>query len=161
MRPPYAGWQSKRDLGTVVSEASSHHELGALNHHVEGSSDRSFGLVFAAVFALIAAYAAWHGGKWWPIELALSAAFLGVALTRPSLLAPLNRWWTKLGLLLGAIVAPVVMGLVYFGLITPLALIARLVGKDFLRLKREPAARTYWLARTGPPPARDSLRDQF
>jgi hypothetical protein len=85
-----------------------------------------------------------------------------LALTRPALLAPLNRTWTRVGLLLGAVVAPIVMALVYFAVITPMALIARLFGKDFLRLARDPAAPTYWLARTVQDhhtPTR--LRDQF
>jgi hypothetical protein len=76
-------------------------------------------------------------------------------------MAPLNRAWTRLGLLLGAIVAPIVMGVIYFGLITPMALLARLLGKDFLRLKGDPEAATYWLPRQDPRPSPERLRDQF
>lgn len=144
-----------------VTETTSHHEFGASHHEVETSSDRSFGFVFAGFLALVTGYQAWRGASWWPAPLVLAMAFLGFALVRPALLAPLNRAWTKLGLLLGAIVAPIVMGVVYFGVITPMALIARLLGKDFLRLARDPAAATYWLPRTGEPPGRERLRDQF
>ena len=144
-----------------MTKTTSHHEFGESHHEVETSSDRSFGLVFAGFFALIAAYQGWRGATWWPVALGFAGAFLTLALGRPAMLAPFNRWWTKLGLLLGAIVAPIVMGIVYFGLITPLAALARLVGKDFLRLKTDPAARTYWLPRTGDVPGRERLRDQF
>ena len=93
--------------------------------------------------------------------LSVPRLFLILALVQPKLLAPLNRAWTRFGLLLGAIVAPIVMGVIYFGLITPMALLARLLGKDFLRLKRDPAAATYWLQRQDPRPSPERLRDQF
>lgn len=144
-----------------MTKTTGHHEFATSHQEVEGSSDRSFGLVFAGFFAFVDVYQGWRGAGWWPVALALAAVFLTLALTRPALLAPLNRWWTRLGLLLGAIVAPVVMGIIYFGLITPMAVLARLLGKDFLRLKADPAARTYWLPRTGDMPARERLRDQF
>src|SRR5438034_10060045 len=97
-----------------MAGTTRHHELGTAHHGIEGPSDRSFGLVFASVFALVAAYLAWRGNAWWPASLALSSAFLTFALARPSLLAPLNWLWTRLGLLIGAVVAPIVMAIVYF-----------------------------------------------
>ena len=144
-----------------MSQRSDHHEFGAAHQEIESSSDRSFGLVFAGVFTLLAGYLGWRGHGWWPALLAPAAVFLGLALTRPSLLAWPNWLWTRLGLLLGAIVAPIVMGLVYFAVFTPMALIARLLGKDFLRLRRDPAAPTYWLPRQDPQPTPERLRDQF
>lgn len=140
---------------------ASHHELGSVHHAVEPSSDRSFGLVFASVFGLIAAYMAWHGNAWWLVPLAAAPAFLIVALARPVLLAPLNAAWTRFGLLLSAIVAPIVMALIYFAFITPMAFIARLVGKDFLGLTRETRAATYWVLRRDSGQTPDRLRDQF
>ena len=144
-----------------MSQRSDHHEFGASHQAIETSSDRSFGLVFACVFALLAGYFGWRGHGWWPALLAAAAAFLGLALTRPSLLAWPNRLWTRLGLLLGAIVAPIVMGIVYFAVFTPMGLIARLLGKDFLRLRRDPSAPTYWLPRQDQQPTPERLRDQF
>lgn len=144
-----------------MSQRRDHHEFGAGHQEIETSSDRSFGLVFAAVFALLAAYFGWRGHAWWPGLLALAALFLVLALARPSLLAWPNWLWTRLGLLLGAIVAPIVMGIVYFAVFTPMGLIARLVGKDFLRLRRDRAAPTYWLPRRDRQPTPESLRDQF
>ncbi|HZT50031.1 MAG TPA: SxtJ family membrane protein [Hyphomicrobiaceae bacterium] len=145
-----------------MTQKGSHHELGTGHHAVQTSSDRSFGLVFAAAFALLALYLAWHGNAWWPTASMPAPLLLVIALTRPVLLAPFNRIWTRIGLALGAIVAPVVMAFVYFALITPMAVLARLLGKDFLRLARDPAAPTYWIVRRGQDhfePRR--LRDQF
>jgi hypothetical protein len=81
---------------------------------IETSSDRSFGIVFAVVFAIIGLWPFLFGGmvRWW--SLAIAAAFLAAALIRPAVLAPLNRLWTKFGLLLNGIVSPLVMGLLFF-----------------------------------------------
>ena len=144
-----------------MRQRSDHHELAASHQEIETSSDRSFGLVFAVVFALLAGYLGWRGHDWWPALLAPAAAFLVLALIRPTLLAWPNWLWTRLGLLLGAIVAPIVMGIIYFAVFTPMGLIARLIGKDFLRLRRDPAAPTYWLPRQDPQPTPERLRDQF
>ena len=144
-----------------MRQRSDHHELAAGHQEIETSSDRSFGLVFAVVFALLAGYFGWRGHDWWPALFAPAAAFLILALIRPTLLAWPNWLWTRLGLLLGAIVAPIVMGIIYFAVFTPMGLIARLVGKDFLRLRRDPAAPTYWLPRQDPQPTPERLRDQF
>lgn len=144
-----------------MKQAIGHHEFATAHHEIETSSDRSFGFVFTGALSLLAAYLAWKGSAWWPLPLPPALVFLILALVQPKLLAPLNRAWTRFGLLLGAIVAPVVMGVIYFGLITPMALLARLLGKDFLRLKRDPAAATYWLQRQDPRSSPERLRDQF
>lgn len=140
---------------------ASHHEFGARHEEIETSGDRSFGLVFATVFAFLAAYLFWRGSLCWPASTGISGVFLIAALLRASVLAPLNRLWTKLGLLLGAIVAPIVMGLIYFAVMTPMGAIARLFGKDFLRLRRDPRTSTYWLTRQDRSPEPERLRDQF
>ena len=144
-----------------MKQAIGHHEFATAHHEIETSSDRSFGFVFTGALSLLAAYLAWKGSAWWPLPLPPALVFLILALVQPRLLAPLNRAWTRLGLLLGVIVAPIVMGVIYFGLITPMALLARLLGKDFLRLKRDPAAATYWLQRQNPRSSPERLRDQF
>jgi hypothetical protein len=140
---------------------STHHEFGGSHQAIATASDRSFGLVFGAAFALITAAQFHRGGNWWPVTLGLSAVFLLIAFLRPALLAPLNRVWTKVGLLMGAVVAPIVMGVVYFGLITPMAQIARAFGVDFLRLRGDPKAVSYWLPRLDEDQTQDRLRDQF
>ena len=103
------------------SKSTSTHERLSDNETVKGSSDRSFGLVFAAVFTIIGLWPliSSSGVRWWSLAIAL--VFAGVAFARPSLLAPLNLLWTKFGLLLNRIVSPLVMGLLFFVVITPIA----------------------------------------
>lgn len=139
-----------------------HHEFQGGGHDkVEGSSNRSFGLVFATVFALLAGYNAWHAGRAWPWLAGIAAAFLVLALTLPAVLGPLNRIWMKVGLVLAMIINPIVLGLLFLVGFTPIALIARLVGKDFLRLRRQPDVTSYWIVREPPGPEPASMKDQF
>ena len=79
----------------------------------------------------------------------------------PRLLQPLNRLWFKLGLLLHHVVNPVIMALMFYGAMLPMALLLRWLGKDLLRLKREPEAQSYWIAREPPAPAPGSMSKQF
>lgn len=112
-------------------------------------SERNFGFVFAGVFFLFGVWPAIFSDdkiRWW--ALGLGSIFVAAGLLTPSILKPLNRAWFKLGLFLGGIIAPVVMMLVFFVAVTPTALIARLMGKDFLRLKRTTAAGgSFWIDR--------------
>ena len=137
------------------------HEDLKREQHVEGSPDRNFGLVFAVVFFLIGGLPLLHGEpvRWW--AFVASAVFLGIALARPSLLAGLNRLWTRLGVLLGKIVSPIALSLLYYGALTPVGVVMRLTGKDPLRLKRDASAGSYWIARTPPGPPPDSMTNQF
>jgi hypothetical protein len=124
-------------------------------------SNRSFGLVFAAFFSLVALLPAVHGGsvRWW--ALAVAAAFAAVALVVPRLLHPLNLVWFKLGLLLHRVVNPVIMAVMFYGAMLPMALLLRWLGKDLLRLKREPETASYWIPREPPAPAPGSMSKQF
>jgi hypothetical protein len=81
---------------------------------------------------------------------------------RPAVLGPLNRWWLQLGLLLQQrLVTPVIMALLFFGTVTPIALVLRLLGKDLLRLRLDREADSYWIERRPPGPAPDTMRNQF
>ena len=137
------------------------HELQSREEVIKGSSDRSFGIVFAVVFALIAAISWYHDGTHWHWWLGGSLVFALIAMARPPLLAPLNRLWTKFGLLLAAVVSPVVLGLVFYLCITPIGFLMRLFGKDPMRLRLEPEADTYWIRRDPPGPPPESLKNQF
>jgi len=97
--------------------------------------------------------------RWWSVAVAL--VFLTIAWRTPRLLAPLNRVWFRLGLLLHHAINPVVMGLLYGAAIIPIGLFLRASGKDLLRLKRDHAAKTYWISREPPGPARGSMSKQF
>src|SRR5947199_3896812 len=125
--------------------ATSTHEAFERDEHIVVGSDRSFGLVMAGAFAVLAALNAWHAGRAWPWTAALSAVFLAAALLRPAILNPLNRLWLKFGLLLHRIVNPVIMALLFYGTVLPTGLVLRAMGKDLLRLKREPDAASYWI----------------
>ena len=137
------------------------HEQLDRQHEVAVSSERSFGLVFAAVFGIVGAVRLWHGqgdAAWW---LGAAAAFAALALFWSAPLAPLNRRWARLGGLLHAIVNPVLMGLVFALAIVPTGLLLRLAGKDPLRLRRDPAAGTYWVACGGGANRAGGMKDQF
>lgn len=144
-----------------MADKAQTHEDFSRTEEIHGSSDRSFGLVFAGFFTIVGGLSLWRSGHWWPFAFPLAVAFAAIALARPALLAPLNRLWTKFGLLLSKIMNPVVLGLLFFVTLVPMGLFMRAMGKDLLRLKRDPAARSYWIERAppGPPPA--SMRNQY
>mgnify|MGYP006373907201 CR=1 FL=1 len=137
------------------------HENLNRDQHVEGSSDRAFGLVFAVVFLVIAGWPLFHGEaiRWWSAGVA--AMFALVALVKPALLAGLNRLWMKLGILLGKVVSPIALGILFYVVITPIGVMIRLTGKDPLRLKFEPDADSYWIPREPPGPPPGSMTQQF
>jgi predicted membrane metal-binding protein len=137
------------------------HEDFGREAEVAGSSDRSFGLVFAAVFAVIALWRLMGGGaaRFWPLGIA--AAFALVAMARPGLLAPLNRLWTRLGRLLHRVVSPLVMGMLFYLTVTPVGIVMRALGKDPLRLRPDPGAASYWIERDPPGPSPESMKNQF
>ena len=128
---------------------------------VEGSSDRSFGLVFTVFLLIVGLLPLLHGHvpRMW--ALALASAFLVAALVIPGVLAPLNRVWTKFGLLLHRIVSPVALGILFFGVVTPTGLLMRLFGKDPLHLRPDKNAASYWIVRTPPGPTAESFKNQF
>ncbi len=128
---------------------------------VKSSSNRSFGIVFAVVFAIIALWPLTDGGAARVWAAAIAGAFLVIALARPSLLAPLNRVWTVFGLMLHRITNPLIMGLVFYGAVTPTGLIMRALGKDPLRRRLDPGAESYWIDREPPGPAGDTMNHQF
>ena len=128
---------------------------------VKTASDRSFGVVFTVVFLIIAGWPMLSGGGVRGWSLALAGLFALAAGLRPVWLAPLNRQWTRLGLFLHRIVNPLVLGLIFILTIMPTGLVMRLLGKDPLRLKKDPAAASYWIERQPPGPAPESLPRQF
>jgi hypothetical protein len=123
------------------------------------SSDRSFGFVFAAVFTIIGCWPLihWAAPRWW--ALGIGAAFAAVALVRPQLLHLLNRAWLAFGRLLHRVVSPLVMGMVFFTVVTPTGWIMRWRGKDVLSLKRRPDLKSYWITRE--PSQTESMKNQF
>ena len=139
----------------------SSHEVFVRDEKIVTGSDRSFGLVMALALAAVTALNAWHSGKLWPWTGGLAALFVAAALLRPAVLHPLNLVWLRFGLLLHKVVNPVVMALLFYGTVLPTGLIMRLMGKDLLRLKRQPDADSYWIVRQPPGPSPETMRDQF
>jgi hypothetical protein len=137
------------------------HEDYSREEHVKAGTDRGFGLVFAGFFALISALSWWRGHTGWHYTLPLAAVFLVVAYAAPSVLAPLNKLWLKFGLLLYMVMNPLVLGLLFFITITPIGLVMRLFGKDFLRLRLDRQASSYWIDRQPPGPPPQSMKNQF
>lgn len=137
------------------------HESLEARHEPGGSTDRGFGLVMAAFFVVVALapLRAGHPMRIW--ALGAAASLLALALARPSLLHMPNLLWRRLGLLLGAVVNPIVLSLMFFLVFTPVALFLRLAGKDPLRLKKPKDARSYWIPREPPGPTPESMRLQF
>lgn len=124
-------------------------------------SDRSFGFTFATVFGLVGAWMLWRSNEYFVAAIATAAAFLVVALAVPRLLHPLNVAWMRLAALLNRIVSPIVMGAIYFAVLTPVAVAMRLRGRDELRRRFEPELSTYWIKRDPPGPDGSTFPRQF
>lgn len=137
------------------------HEDLSRNQTVKASSDRFFGLTFFAVCLIIALWPLLWRGAIQPIALGLALAFLAVSLVAPTWLAPLNRLWLKFGELLHRITSPIILGIMFFGVITPVGWLMRLAGKDLLRMKFDREAPSYWIKREPPGPDKTSLKRQF
>lgn len=125
-------------------------------------SNKKFGLLFAAIFLALALYANSKIEATLIIALLLltSGFFLFSSFFYQTLLTPLNKAWFMLGLALGKVVSPIVLGIIFFGLITPIALIAKLMGRDELKLKR-PKKSSYWSEPIGSNSDADSFKNQF
>ena len=128
---------------------------------IEMGSERSFGHVFAIAFTVIGLWPLIRGGASHLWALLTAAALLTLAYLRPAVLRPLNVIWFRLGLLLGAVVTPVVMGLLYATTFVPTSLILRLAGRDLLGLEREPDRVSYWVARDPPGGGQSTMKRQF
>lgn len=128
------------------------------NVDVQMGTERNFGIVFAVVFLIIGLFPLWGGGevRWWAVLVA--AAFVVVAFVAPAILKWPNRLWFKFGMLLGAIIAPIVMGLVFITTFVTIGIVMRLLGKDLLSQKLDPSAKSYWITRETPP---QPMKNQF
>ena len=121
------------------------------------SSNRNFGIVFFIVFLLIAIYPFLKGNDLRSWSLLISFVFLVLGLINSKILTPLNKLWFKFGLFLGKIVSPLVMGFIFFIVVTPIGIIMRLFRKDLLNLKYN-QKKTYWIDKTGP---KSKMKNQF
>ena len=120
-------------------------------------SNRSFGIVFFVVFLLIAIFPLLNHGDIRLWSLLLSFIFLILGLVNSKILTPLNKLWFKFGIFLGKIISPLIMGLIFFVVVTPIGLIMRLLKKDILALKYS-EQKSYWIEKTGP---KSKMKNQF
>ena len=110
-------------------------------------NNRSFGILFFIVFLLIGLYPILNEGKPNIYFLLLSLPFIILGLLNSKFLTPLNKAWLKLGEILGMIIAPIIMAIVYFAILTPISLLVRILGKDLLSIKFNKNLETYWINR--------------
>ena len=121
------------------------------------SSNRSFGFVFFVVFLIIALYPLTYSGeiRLWSVIISLIFLFLG--LINSKILTPLNKLWFRFGIFLGKIISPVIMGIIFFLVVTPIGLFMRLLGKDLLKLRYN-KNKSYWIEKTDP---KSKMKNQF
>ena len=120
-------------------------------------SNRNFGIVFFVVFLLIALYPFTYGGELRIWSLIISIILLILGFFNSKILAPLNKIWFKFGIFLGKIISPLIMGIIFFLVVTPIGLIMRLLGKDVLNLKYN-KNKSYWIEKNVP---KSKMKNQF
>ena len=124
---------------------------------VKISSNRSFGIVFFIVFLLIALYPLTYSEEIRVWSATVSLIFLVLGVFNSKILTPLNKLWFKFGIFLGKIISPIIMGIIFFLIVTPIGLLMRLFGKDVLNLKYN-KNKTYWIEKNGP---KSKMKNQF
>ena len=125
--------------------------------NVKTSSNKSFGIVFFLVFRLTSFYPLIKSEGIIILSLSISIIFLILGVINSNFLTPLNRIWFKFGLFLGKIISPIIMGIIFFLVVTPIGLIMRLFGKDVINLKFD-SNKSYWIEKTEP---KSKMKNQF
>ena len=128
-----------------------------MNKNTKLPTNKNFGIVFSIVFLIIALFPLINDENLRIWSLIVSTIFLFLGLINSKILTPLNKIWFKFGLILGKIVSPIIMGVIFFLVVTPTALIMRLVGKDLLNLKFN-KHKSYWIEKTG---SKSKMKNQF
>lgn len=141
---------------------SDFHEEYGREEEAKRPSERTFGVSVGIAFLLLAGLLLWRERLAWAAGLlAVGAILVLLALGAPRLLGPLNRCWMQLGMILHAFVTPVVMALLFYLTVTPVGLVMRLCGKDFVRLRIDRRAASYWIERRPPNSPPETMRQQF
>ena len=128
-----------------------------MEQKIKTSSNKSFGIVFFIVFLIIALYPMIKDGDIRLWSLIISLIFLILGLINSIILTPLNRLWFKFGIFLGKIISPIILGIIFFLVVTPTGILLRLFGKDVINLKYN-KNNSYWIKKTGP---KSKMKDQF
>ena len=127
------------------------------DNNIKISSNQSFGIVFFVVFLLIALYPMTNGEDIRIWSLIISFILMILGLLNSKILTPFNKLWFKFGILMGKIVSPLIMGVIFFFVVTPIGLIMRILGKDVLNLKKN-KNKSYWIEKNGP---KSKMKNQF
>ena len=128
------------------------------NKNIKISSNRNFGLVFFGFFLIISVWPLIHGEELRIWSLFISIIFLLLGLFNSKILTPLNKAWLKLGIFLGNFIAPIIMSIVFFCVVTPTGFVMRLLGKNLLMLKKDKDKNTYWIKKNK---YKTSMKNQF
>ena len=128
-----------------------------MDKNIKISSNKSFGIVFFIVFLIFSIYPIFNSGDLRIWSLIISIIFLILGLLNSSILSPLNKLWFKFGILLGSIISPIVMGIVFFGVVTPTSIIMKIFRKNLLGLKKN-NKKTYWVEK---PLIKSKMKNQF
>ena len=126
-------------------------------NNIKIGSNKSFGVVFFVFFLLVSIYPLIYGGDLKIWSLVISIIFLILGLLNSKTLTPLNKIWFKFGIILGKIVSPVVMGFVFFAVVTPISLMMKILKKDLLNTKKN-KNKSYWIEKSGP---KSKMKNQF
>ena len=124
---------------------------------IKVGSNKSFGIVFFVVFLLISLYPLINNESIRLWSLIISLIFLILGILNSKILSPLNKVWFKFGILLGKVISPIIMGIIFFLVVTPIGFIMRLLGKDLLNLKYSDI-KSYWIEKSGP---KSKMKNQF
>jgi len=128
-----------------------------MDNNIKIGSNRSFGIVFFVVFILIGFYPLLKDGNLNIISILIGIIFLILGILNSRFLTPLNKIWFKFGIFLGQIISPIVMGIIFFLVVTPIAFIMRVLGKDVLKLKKN-TDNSYWIKKTD---LKSKMKNQF
>ncbi len=128
-----------------------------MSSDIKIGSNRSFGVVFFIFFLFIALYPLINDGEVRLWSLLISLIFLVLGIFKSKILTPLNKVWFKFGILIGSIISPIIMGIIFFLIVTPIGLFMRAIGKDLLNLKYN-NSKSYWIEKNGP---KSKMKNQF
>jgi len=128
-----------------------------MDNNIKIGSNRSFGIVFFVVFILIGFYPLLNDGNFNIISILIGIIFFILGILNSRFLTPLNKIWFKFGIFLGQIISPIVMGIIFFLVVTPIAFIMRVLGKDVLKLKKN-TDNSYWIKKTD---LKSKMKNQF
>ena len=126
-------------------------------NNIKTSSNRSFGIVFFVFFLIVSIFPIINDGNVRIWSVIVSLIFLILGLLNSSILSPLNKIWFKFGILIGNFISPIIMGIIFFAVVTPISLIMKLLGKDLLGLKKNDN-KSYWIERSA---IKSKMKNQF